>query len=139
MKFLILFITTFLFGFKVEFNNIQKIHLFPDKKAILLETTKPIKIDYSPKIYTSKGIILLNYKKADEFVRNNLYFNGSIKNINIAIFNINENRNLIIQKLNKYYKKCNIDKIIFKDNFYEKVYFTPKILKINSKIILECY
>jgi len=106
MKYLIIFIIScsFLFGFDVFFDDYYQKTIFPDKKAILLETKKPIQINYSPKIYTKKGIVLLNYDSADQFVRNDLYFNGNIKDIKIGILNIDKIRNKIISRLNKYYK-----------------------------------
>ena len=138
MKYLILFFTTLLFSFEVQFNDTQNVEIFPNQKAILLQTQKPININYSPKIFTEKGIVLLNYDNADDFVRNDLYFNGKIKDINIAILNIDKVRNKIIQKLNKYYNNCTLKKITFDNYSYKKIYFSPKILKITSKIVLEC-
>ena len=138
MKYLILFFTTLLFSFEVQFNDTQNVEIFPNQKAILLQTQKPINIKYSPKIYTKKGIVLLNYEKADQFVRNELYFNGDIKNINIALINIDKIRNTIIEKLNKSYKRCKLKTIIFAKNTNKTIYFSPKLLKINSKIILKC-
>jgi len=139
MKYLIIFMAIFSFGFDVFFDDYYQKTLFPDKKAILLETKKPIKIDYSPKIYTSKGIVLLNYEQADEFVRNNLYFNGNIKDIKVAILDINEIREKIINKLNKYYKNCVLKKVIFKDNSSKKIFFEPTTITIKSNIVLDCH
>jgi len=133
----LIFLTTFLLGFEVTFTEKDKISIFLDKKAILLKTKTPIKIDYSPKIYTEKGILLLNYDNADEFVRNSLYFNGQIKDIKIGILDIDKIRNRIIKKIEKKYQKCNIKKIIFL-NSYKKVYFKPTFLDIKSKVILDC-
>jgi len=141
MKYLIIFIMScsFLFGFDVFFDDYYQKTIFPDKKAILLETKKPIQIDYSPKIYTKKGIILLNYDNADEFVRNDLYFNGTIKDVNIGILNIDKIRNEIIQRLNKHYKKCTLKKIKFKDNTENKVFFAPTTIVIHTKVTLDCH
>ena len=138
MKFLIIFLTTLLFAFEAEFQNTEDIALFPDTKAILLKTTKPIKIDYSPKIYTSQGIVLLDYDKADEFVRNSLYFKGKIEDVEISVFDIDSIRNKIISKLNRHYQNCKLKQINFDENNYKQVYFTPELLKIKSKVILEC-
>jgi len=139
MKYLIIFITSFLFAFEVEFVDTQTINIIPNQKAILLKTKKPLTIDYTPLIHTKKGIVLLNYQKADEFVRNDLYFNGEIKDINIAILEIDKIRDKTIQKLNKYYKNCKLKKIIFLENQYKTIYFKAINLKITLKVILNCY
>ena len=140
MKYLITFIISysFLFGFDVFFDDYYQKTIFPDKKAILLETKKPIQINYSPKIYTKKGIVLLNYDSADQFVRNDLYFNGNIKDIKIGILNIDKIRNKIISRLNKYYKNCKLKKIEFKDDLKKNIFFTPTTIIIHSQVTLDC-
>ena len=140
MKYLMIFIIgfSFLFGFDVFFDDYYQKTIFPDKKAILLETKKPIQINYSPKIYTKKGIVLLNYDDADQFVRNDLYFNGNIKDVKVGLFDIDSIREKIIERLNKHYKKCTLKKIKFKDNLSQKVFFTPTTVVIHTKITLEC-
>jgi hypothetical protein len=140
MKYLIIFIIScsFLFGFDVFFDDYYQKTIFPDKKAILLETKKPIQINYSPKIYTKKGIVLLNYDSADQFVRNDLYFNGNIKDIKIGILNIDKIRNKIISRLNKYYKNCKLKKIEFKDDLKKNIFFTPTTIIIHSQVTLDC-
>jgi len=137
MKYLILFFFSSLFCFEVEFYDVQNIDIFPLKKVILLKTNKPIFLNYNHIIRTKKGVLLLNYEKADEFVRNDLYFNGEIQDIKIGILDIDKIRNQIIIRLNKYYKNCEIKKIIFLGN-YKKIYFKPTFLKIKSKVILDC-
>jgi len=137
MKYLIIFIASFLLAFDVELNDSFTKFVFPNKQAILI--TKPIKIDYSPKIYTSKGVILLNYDKADEFIRNNFYLpkGVDVKDIKIVIFDIDDFRYKIIQKLKNKYKTCNIKKIIFL-NSPKKLYFQATKIDIKTKIILNC-
>ena len=137
MKYLFIFIASFLLAFEVEFNDSFTKFITPNQKAILL--TKPIKINYNPKIYTQKGVVLLNYDKADEFIRNDFYLpNGvDVKDVKIAIFDIDRFRYKIIQNLEKKYSKCKIKKIIF-TNTFPKVYFKPTKIKLNSKVKLEC-
>jgi len=138
MKYLIIFLVTFSFGFEVFFDDYYQKTIFPDKKAILLETKKPLQIDYSPKIYTKKGIVLLDYDQADQFVRNDLYFDGNIKDIKVGILNLDEVRNNIIKRLNHYYKNCRLKKLEFKDKIEKKVFFKPTTILIDTKVILEC-
>jgi len=138
MRYLILFITSFLFAFEVEFIQTKQINIFPDKDAILLVTKKPIQIDYEPKFYTKKGIVLLDYDKADQFVRNDLYFDGEVKNVKISTLDIDRIRNEMILKLNKYYKNCKLKKILFDDSTIQKIYFKPTNLSLKANIILEC-
>jgi len=137
MKFLIVFITSFLFGFDVEFNDSFFKFITPNQKAILL--TKPIQIEYNPKIYTPKGVVLLNYEKADNFIRNDFYLpNGvKLKEINIAIFDIDKFRNQTIKTLKQKYKNCNIKKIIFLNNL-NKIYFKQTKIELKIKTILDC-
>jgi len=137
MKYLIIFLASFLLAFDVEFNDTFTKFITPNQKAILL--TKPISINYTPKIYTQKGVVLLNYDKADEFIRNDFYIpNGvDIKDIKIAIFDINSFRYEIIKKLKNKYKTCKIKKIIFL-NSPKKLYFNPTTIKIDTKISLNC-
>jgi len=139
MKYLILFIASFLLAFEVEFTKEYKTTIFPKTKAILLETKQPIQINYSPKIYTQKGIILLNYANADQFVRNDLYFNGKIKDIKIATINIDKIRNKMILDINRYYKNCKLKKIIFKDSIIKNIYFKPTNIEIKANVILNCH
>jgi len=128
-----------LFGFKVEFENHYKTTIFPNIKAIFINSNK-VQINYKPKIILDNGIVLLNYPKADDYVRNSLYLpnNVNAENVNVAIFNIDKARNKILHKLNKYYKNCTLDKIIFQNNNYKSVYFKPTTIQINSKVILDC-
>ena len=138
MKYLIIFIATFSFGFDMFFKNTYQINLFPNRKAILLETNKTIPINYSPKFYTKKGIVLLDYDNADEFVRNDLYFNGKIKNVKVAIFDEDKTREKIVQTLKKYYKNCKLKKIEFIDKTQQKVFFQPTNLIVQTKVSLDC-
>jgi len=140
MKYLITFIIScsFLFGFDVFFDDYYQKTIFPDKKAILLETKKPIKVDYSPKIYTKNGIILLNYDNADQFVRNDLYFDGNIKDVKVGILNLDKIRSEIINRLNHHYKNCRLKKIIFKDHTKKRVFFNPTTIVIHTQIVLDC-
>jgi hypothetical protein len=121
----------------VEFNDTFTKFLTPKQKAILID--KQIDINYPNKIYTKNGVVLLDYEDADKFIRNDFYIpNGvNVKDIKIAIFDIDEFRYKIIQKLSAKYQKCNIKKIIFSSNT-KKIYLKPTTIHINSKIILEC-
>jgi hypothetical protein len=131
-----IFIPFLLFAFEVEFNDTFTKFIIPQKKAILLN--KPIAINYSPKIYIQNGVILLDYEKADEFIRNDFYMPNGVdaKDIKVAIFDIDKFRYEIIKKLLLKYKKCNIKKIYFSNA--KKIYLKPTNVKINSKVILEC-
>jgi len=137
-KFIVFFFIIFSFAFKVEFNNEYQTFITPNQKAILI--TKVFPINYTPKIITQKGMILLNYENADDFVRNSLYLpkDANAKNVNIAIFDIDKVRFEIIQNLIKKYKTCQIQKIEFLDNNYKKVYFKPALINLKYKTILEC-
>jgi hypothetical protein len=137
-KLIILFFITFSFAFKVEFNNEYQTFITPNEKAILI--TKVFPIDYTNKIITKKGIILLDYQNADEFVRNSLYppKNAKIKDVDIAVFDVDEARFKIIQMLKNKYKTCEIEKIEFLDNNIQKVYFKPTTINIKYKTTLEC-
>ena len=137
-KFIIFFFIVFSFAFKVEFNNEYQTFITPNQKAILI--TKVFPINYTPKIITQKGMILLNYENADDFVRNNLYLpkDANAKNVNIAIFDVDKVRFKIIQNLVKKYKTCQIQKIEFLNNNYKKVYFKPTIINLKYKTILNC-
>ena len=139
MKKLILFLTSFLFAFEVEFNNNYQTTIFPNQKAILITSNK-LNIDYSPKIYTKKGIVLLNYDDADEFVRNDLYLpNGvNVKDVKIAIFDVDKIRYKILQNLSNKYQKCEIKKVIFLNNNFKKVYFKTTFIDLKYKVILDC-
>jgi len=137
-KVIILFFLISSFAFKVEFINKYQTLITPNQKAILI--TKIFPINYNPKIITQKGIILLNYENADNFVRNTLYLpkNANIKDVNIAIFDIDKIRYQLITNLQKKYNKCNITKIIFLQNNYKKVYFKPTLITLKYKINLDC-
>jgi hypothetical protein len=137
-KLIIFFFALSLFAFKVEFNNNYQTFIIPNKKAILI--TKVFPINYKKKIITKKGIILLDYQNADEFVRNSLYLpkDADVKDVDIAILDIDKIRYKIIKMLQKKYYKCKIKKIEFLDNNYNKAYFKPIILNIRYKVILSC-
>ena len=137
-KLIIFFFIVFSFAFKVEFNNQYQTYIIPDKQAILI--TKVFPINYNNKIVTKKGIVLLNYQTADDFVRNSLYLpqGANAKDINIAIFDIDKVRFKIIQMLQKKYKTCQIKKIEFLDDIFQKVYFKPTTINLKYKTILEC-
>jgi len=137
MKYLIIFLASFLLAFEVEFNDTFSKFITPNQKAILI--IKPIKIEYSPKIYTKKGVVLLNYDKADEFIRNDFYLpkDVEIKDIKIAIFDINSFRYKIIQQIKDKYKSCNIKKIVFL-NSPKSLYFQATKIEIKTKVILNC-
>ena len=139
MKKLILFLASFLFAFEVEFNNNYQTTIFPNQKAILITSNK-LNIDYSPKIYTKKGIVLLNYDDADEFVRNDLYLpNGvNVKDVKIAIFDVDKIRYKILQNLSTKYQKCEIKKVIFLNDNFKKVYFKSAFIDLKYKVILDC-
>jgi len=139
MKYLLIFIIPlFLFAFEVEYTKFYQTTIFPNQKAILLETNKPIQIDYKSKIYTKQGIVLINYNDADEFVRNDLYFNGKIKDVKVAFLNLDNIRFNLIREIKMTYKTCKIKKIIFKNEIFKKVFFKPTNLIIEAKIILNC-
>ena len=137
MRYLIIFIASFLLAFDVEFNDTFTKFVTPNQKAILL--TKPIKINYNPKIYTQKGVVLLNYDKADEFIRNDFYLpNGvDVKDIKVAIFDVDRFRYKIIQQIKKKYRSCQIKQIIFL-NSPKNLYFKATKIEINTKVILDC-
>jgi len=138
MKYLLIFIASFLLAFEVKFQDVYIINIFPNQKALMLETTKFLNINYTPKLYTNTGIILLNYDKADEFVRNNLYFDGTIKTVYIKIIDLNNIRYKIIKNIKTKYKKCSIKKIIFTSNLNKTLFFKPTKLKLNYTTILNC-
>jgi len=137
-KVILLFFVVFSFAFKVEFNNKYETFLTPTKKAILI--TKVFPINYKDKIITNKGVILLDYENADDFVRNSLYLpkKAEVKDVNIAIFDVDKIRFKIIKILKNKYKTCQIQKIEFLDDNSQKVYFKPTSLKIKYRTILNC-
>jgi hypothetical protein len=137
-KLIIFFFALSLFAFKVEFNNEYHTFATPNEQAILI--TKVFPINYSNKIITKKGMVLLDYDSADEFVRNSLYLpkNANIKDVNIAIFDVDKARFKIIQMLKKKYKTCQIKKIEFLNETLQKVYFKPSTIKLKYKTILDC-
>ena len=139
MKKLILFLASFLFAFEVEFNNNYQTTIFPNQKAILITSNK-LNINYSPKIYTKKGIVLLNYDDADEFVRNDLYLPNGVntKDVKIAIFDVDKIRYKILQNLSTKYQKCEIKKVIFLNDNFKKVYFKSAFIDLKYKVILDC-
>jgi len=139
MKKLILFLASWLFAFEVEFNNNYQTTIFPNQQAILITSNK-LNINYSPKIYTKKGIVLLNYDDADDFVRNSLYLPNGVntKDIKIATFDVDKIRYKILQNLSTKYQKCEIKKVIFLNNNFKKVYFKSAFIDLKYKVILDC-
>jgi hypothetical protein len=137
-KLIIFFFTLSSFAFKVEFNNEYQTFITPNKQAILI--TKIFPINYSNKIITKKGMVLLDYDSADEFIRNSLYLpkNTNIKDVNIAIFDVDKVRFEIIQMLKNKYKTCQIKKIEFLNDTLQKVYFKPTTINLKYKTILDC-
>jgi len=136
IKKLIIFLFIFSFAFEVEFSNSYQTFITPNKRAIFINKIFPI--NYKNIIYTQKGMILLNYNQADEFVRNDLYMpnNSYAKNINIAIIDIDKIRIQLIHKIQTQYR-CKIKKIEFL-NTPKKIYFKPTLIKIKYKTTLEC-
>jgi hypothetical protein len=137
-KLIIFFFVLYLFAFKVEFNNEYHTFITPNEQAILI--TKVFPINYKKKIITKKGIVLLDYQNADEFVRNSLYLpkDAHIKDVKIAVFDIDKTRYKVITMLKKTYYNCKIKKIEFLDNTYKGLYFKPVLLNIRYKVILSC-
>jgi hypothetical protein len=137
-KLIIFFFALSLFAFKVEFNNEYHTFITPNEQAILI--TKVFPINYKKKIITKKGMVLLDYENADDFVRNSLYLpkNTNVKDVNIALFDVDKVRFEIIQMLKKKYKTCQIKKIKFLNATFQKVYFKPTIISLKYKTILEC-
>jgi len=137
-KLIIFFFVVFSFGFKVEFENSYQTFLTPNQKAILI--TKVFPINYSNKIITNKGMVLLDYDNADDFVRNSLYLpkDANVKDVNIAIFDEDMARYKIIQNLQNKYKTCQIKKIEFLPSNYNEIYFKPTTVTIKYKTVLDC-
>jgi len=137
-KLIILFFVVFSFAFKVDFNNQYQIFLTPNQKAILI--TKVFPINYSNKVITNKGMVLLDYDNADDFVRNSLYLpkDANAKDVEIASFDIDKARYKIIKNLQNKYKTCQIKKIEFLPSDYKKVYFKPTNIIIKYKTTLDC-
>ena len=137
MKYL-LFLITFLSAYEVEFNDTFTKFIVPNQTAIFIN--KPLNIDYNPKFYTQNGVLLLDYDKADEFIRNDFYTPKGVKieDKKVGIFDIDSFRIEIMKKLKLKYKKCDIKKIVFNNPPFQKIYFKQTFIKLNTKTILEC-
>ena len=129
---------SFLFSYKVEFVEKFSKFIIPNQKVILL--TKQIPIEYSPKIYSEKGTILLDYEKADQFIRNSFYLpkGVEVKELKVGVLDKDRFRLEIIDKIKRKYRGCRVEKLIFLNDDIETIYFKPKNVTIKTKVELNC-
>ncbi len=131
-------ITSYLFSFQVQFQEQYQKILSLSTHAFSLESNKTI-TDIPFKYFKVKNRYILIGDGIDEWIRNTAYLpqDTKIKEIKVNLLNVDKLRINIINKLNKNYKNCSLKKIDFL-NSPKKIYLKPTIIKINTKVTLEC-